>query len=65
MRPPEINNSTKEERAKYISDNYYCRSNCEICGQCSIFHGQSAESVYAEYIAGLRSFEDITKDLRR
>ena len=63
-KPPDISNSTVLEREKYIKDNFYCRGNCEICGICKGYHGKTPEAVYAEYIAGKRSFQEITEEYR-
>ncbi|MBE6099738.1 MAG: hypothetical protein E7197_06735 [Anaerovibrio sp.] len=63
-KPPDISNSTVLEREKYIKDNFYCRGNCEICGICKVYHGKTPEAVYAEYIAGKRSFQEITEEYR-
>lgn len=56
MRPPEIENSTKEERQAYINEHFQCKGNCEICGFCAAFHGKTADIVYADYVAGKESF---------
>ncbi|ORT99262.1 hypothetical protein D081_1991 [Anaerovibrio sp. JC8] len=63
-KPPEIANSTALEREQYIRDNFYCRGNCDICGMCKVYHGKSPETVYADYIAGKRSFQEITEEYR-
>lgn len=63
-KPPEIDNSTAREREQYIRDNFYCRDNCDICGMCKVYHGKSPENVYADYIAGKRSFQEITEEYR-
>jgi len=43
---PEIENSTIEERRKYITERFPCIAECNMCGLCTVFH---------EYY---RSFED-------
>ncbi|MDO4976665.1 MAG: hypothetical protein Q4E53_05315 [Eubacteriales bacterium] len=64
MRPPEINQSTKEEREEYIKEAFRCKGNCDICGNCAFLRGKSAESAYKDYIEGEKSFLDISQELR-
>lgn len=64
MYPPELDKSTKEEREQFIKEKFACKSNCEICGMCKVFKGKSAETVYADYIDGIRDFSDIASDYR-
>lgn len=64
MRPPEIKESTMEEREQYIKKTFQCKGVCEDCGFCAIYRGKSPEVVYEDYIAGKRSFYDITRDYR-
>ena len=61
---PDIDVSTQDERRDYIRDRYPCLSDCDMCGLCKVFHGQDPENAYREYIAGLRSFDDVTADYR-
>lgn len=65
MLPPEIERSTPEEREAYIREALRCKSDCENCGMCRVFRGKTPEVVYAEYIAGKRSFAEITMEYRR
>jgi len=60
MNPPKIENSTKEEREKYINHKYGCKNNCEICGMCKVLKGKSPEIVFAEYIEGIKDIKDIS-----
>ena len=64
MQPPKINNSTKEERRTYVLEAWKCLHNCEICGKCHILHGRDAETLYADYIEGKRSYMDVTLEIR-
>jgi hypothetical protein len=64
MAPPKIENSTKEERRAYVLDAWQCLHNCEICGKCSILKGKDAETLYVDYIEGVRSYMDITLEIR-
>lgn len=61
MTPPDINNSTKEEREQYIKKTFACKNNCEMCGLCQVFKGKSPEIVYLVYIEGKKDFYDIEK----
>ena len=64
MQPPNIDNSTKEERRSYVAHAWKCLHNCEECGKCRILKGVDAETLYADYIEGLRNYIDITFELR-
>ena len=60
-RPPEIENSTEEERREYIKRCYPCLADCDMCGLCKVFHGKDPENAYRDYIEGEKSFEEVTK----
>ena len=62
--PPKIEESTKEERQAYVANAWRCLHNCEICGKCHILKGKDAETLYADYIDGKRSYMDITLEIR-
>lgn len=64
MTPPKIEQSTKEERRAYVIEAWKCLNNCELCGKCHILKGKDPETLYADYIEGLRSYMDITLDIR-
>ena len=64
MTPPKIDESTAEERKAFVLEQWKCLHNCELCGKCSILKGREAELVYADYIDGVRSYMDITFELR-
>lgn len=63
-RAPEIDSSTEEERRKYIKDRFRCINDCDMCGICAMYHNQDPELVYQDYIAGKRSFLEITQEYR-
>ena len=56
MGAPDIATSTKAERLAYINEKFRCIANCEICGNCKILRGMSADEAYAEYIEGRSTF---------
>lgn len=62
--PPNIVTSTTEERREYIKTRFPCLSDCDMCGQCKVFHGKDPENAYADYIAGLRTFLEVSEDYR-
>ena len=64
MQPPRIDNSTREERQAYVIDALRCLHDCESCGKCRILRGRDAETLYADYIEGKRSYMDITFEIR-
>jgi len=64
MIPPSIEQSTKEERRKYVLSAWECLHDCESCGKCRILKGKDAETLYADYIEGKRSYIEITLDIR-
>lgn len=65
MQAPLIENSTKEERRAYVLDAWKCLNDCETCGKCRILKGRDAETLYADYINGKRSYMDITLEIRK
>lgn len=62
--PPEVERSTMEERRAYIKERFPCIADCDLCGLCKVFHGEDAETAYADYIMGTRSFMDVSADYR-
>ena len=64
MQPPKIECSTIEERQAYVLDAWKCLHDCEACGKCCILKGRDAETLYADYIEGRRSYMDITLEIR-
>ena len=64
MTPPKIEDSTREERLAYVAEAWKCLNDCEACGKCRILKGRDAESLYADYINGVRQYMDITLDIR-
>ena len=61
---PKIENSTIEERRAYIKDRFPCIADCDMCGLCTAFHGNDAEQAYDDYIAGKRSFMEVSEDFK-
>lgn len=64
MTPPPIEQSTQEARRAYVLDAWKCLHDCESCGKCRILKGKDAETLYADYIEGKRSYMDVTLELR-
>lgn len=64
MTPPPIEQSTREERQAFVIDAWKCLHDCEMCGKCRILKGKDAETLYADYIEGRRSYIDVTLDIR-
>ena len=62
---PDIKQSSKEERRKYIKDRYPCMADCDMCGLCKVFYGKDAETAYDDYIQGVRSFDEVSNDYKR
>lgn len=62
--PPEIAESTIEERREYVKKRFPCIADCDMCGLCKVFRGKDAETAYADYIQGSRSFLDVSGDYR-
>ena len=64
MGAPEIAQSTREERLRYVAEKWKCLSDCELCGKCRILRGRNAEEVYSDYIDGRLSYREVTLRLR-
>ena len=64
MPAPTIENSTREERRAYVVEAWRCSHDCELCGKCRILKGRDAEILYADYIDGIRSYMEITLEIR-
>ncbi len=64
MPAPTIENSTREERRAYVVEAWWCLHDCELCGKCRILKGRDAEILYADYIDGIRSYMEITLEIR-
>ena len=62
--PPEISESTIEERRAYVKERFPCIADCDMCGLCKVFRGKDAETAYADYIQGKRPFLEVTMDYR-
>ncbi len=61
---PEIKDSNSEERRAYIKERFPCIADCDMCGLCKVFHGKDAETAYADYINGNRSFTEVSADYK-
>ena len=55
MTPPPI---------EHVIEAWKCLHDCESCGKCRILKGKDAETLYADYIEGKRSYMDVTLELR-
>lgn len=64
MNPPDIKQSTKEERRVFVLEAWKCLHDCESCGKCRILKGKDPETLYADYIEGVRSYIDVTLAIR-
>ena len=64
MTPPPIEQSTQEARRAYVIEAWKCLHDCEACGKCRILKVKDAETLYADYIEGKRSYMDVTLELR-
>ena len=64
MTPPRIGESSIEERRAYVLHSWRCLNDCESCGKCHLLKGRDAETLYADYINGKRSYMDVTIDIR-
>ena len=61
---PDIKDSTSEERRAFIKERFPCIADCDMCGLCKVFHGKDAETAYADYISGNRSFTEVSADYK-
>ena len=64
MTAPDIGQSTMDERRAFVQAQWQCMGNCELCGKCRILKGKDAETLYADYIEGKRSYMDVTLEIR-
>lgn len=58
---PSIAESTQDKRRAYVLRAFRCVGNCDACGNCKVFKGEDPESVFADYIAGKKSFMSILR----
>ena len=65
MQAPNIDNSTKDERRAYVLEAWKCLHCCDECGKSRIPRRRDAETLYADYIEGKRSYIDITLEIRK
>ena len=64
MTPLDIETSKREERQAYVREKWECMHNCELCGKCHILKGRDAETLYADYIGGKRSYMGIALETK-
>ncbi len=64
MIPPEVEESSKEERLAAIRNKFRCISDCDSCGLCQIFKGRNPVDLYQDYIDGKCSFLEISRKIR-
>ena len=64
MIPPKIEESTQEGRRAYVIEAWKCLHDCEACGKCRVLKGRDAELLYADYIEGVRTYMDVTLEIR-
>ena len=62
--PPEVTDSTVDDRREYIKKRFPCIADCDMCGLCKVFRGKDAEHAYEDYIQGKRSFMEVSADYR-
>lgn len=62
---PDIHASTETVRREYIKNRFPCIADCDMCGLCKVFHGKDPELAYDDYIKGIRSFTEVSKDFNR
>jgi len=65
MTYPDIFNSTRDERLAFVQEQWKCLHHCPSCGRCYILKGRDAETLYADFIEGKRSYMEITKAIRQ
>ena len=64
MIQPRIDDSTQEDRRLYVQECWRCLHDCEACGKCRFLRGRDPDTLFADYIAGKRSYMDITLDIK-
>lgn len=64
MGAPELENSTEEERRKYIKNTFKCIADCDMCGLCTVFKGKDPELAFEDYISGKREFMEVSADYK-
>ena len=56
---PELKTSSREEREAFIKTTYACKADCDACGICVMFHNKDPLIVLKEYIAGMKTYDEI------
>ncbi|MDO5118822.1 MAG: hypothetical protein Q4D48_01950 [Coriobacteriales bacterium] len=62
---PRIDSSTRDERLAYVQKRFACIANCDLCGNCALFHGRSAEEALIDYIDGKEELPQVVMRYRR
>lgn len=62
---PLVSESTREERLAYVREKYPCLGDCDLCGQCKVFHGKDAEHALEAYIDGRDELAHVLMGYRR
>lgn len=65
MDAPDLETSSRLERQHFISEQWKCLADCDLCGKCSVLHGRDAEQVFAPYIEGRQDYMTLLMALRR
>ena len=64
MTAPSITTSTTDERLTYVRERFACISNCDLCGNCAVFHGVDPEHALTEYVEGRIELREALRNLR-
>lgn len=64
MQAPSITSSTIDERRDFVRERFVCISNCDLCGNCTIFHGHDPEQALVDYVEGRTEFREALRALR-
>ncbi len=56
---PDVHTSSREEREAFIKTTYACKADCDACGICVMFHNKDPLIVFKDYIAGMKTYEEI------
>ncbi|MGI6230149.1 MAG: hypothetical protein ACOYJL_04450 [Tractidigestivibacter sp.] len=59
QKAPKVSESTRDERTTYVSNRYPCISDCDLCGNCAMFHGRDPVLAFSDYIEGSAEFDEV------
>lgn len=65
MTPPDVHQSTTKERLDYVLEQWKCLGHCPSCGKCHILKGRDEKDLYADYIRGVRTYQEITQEIKK